>query len=297
MLFDSIHEELISLMIEDLSITEFMVFMTSCKYLSEKRMKYVKNNKNYNTFNMFYANKTNKTYFNTVFHSHIKQYPVCVSNTPLQTANQNTTIVMSFNHHIEQNTVEKFKIKKELEKYFKTQVKKEFKYMMSNKLSKNACKVFQKIVENDMWDVININLYDVFTCIHHMIYQNYELLEKTLFNITIYDINETDDLVCSRTILSSLKIILSSVDELHHKPTKYSEITKTVLVYIIYSYCDKMSEIMFKRNFAKVFVSLGTRTDHICFQLQHSHELPECLKNTIINKIKTVDEKLLSYCK
>lgn len=291
-MFDVIYEDLMTYIIEDLSIINYMVLMTSCKFLYNKRMKYINYNNNYNTFNMFHVNKN---YFNTIFNSHIKEYTVCVNNIPLEIANKNTTIVLSFNHYIEKNEVEKFKIKKAMEKYFKTQLKNNFNYMMSNKLSINACKLFQKIIKTDIWNVTNINIFDIFTCIHHIIYQNYDLLQESLFNIAIYDIDEKDESNSKLILSSSLKLILSTVDELHKKNTKYYEIIKILLIYIIYCYCDKMIKIMLKRNFGKVLEALINRTELICFQLKHNLELPEYLKDNIIKKIKTIDIKIQSY--
>lgn len=272
-----IPSELLSVIVKDISIKNYMMLMVSSKYLFELRKIFIKNVKNYNDFDVKHSD-----FLKTLFSSNISSYPVITSNLRNRNVSINTVNIMLFDYRAEKIKYKKDKIQSDLFNYLKENVKINYKYNKSHKISINSHIIFTRFCSVKNWDNIDINIYTIFESIYHLLYKNYDGVVEIVDNM-ITDEKNTDICVITNTI----KVFITFISE-YKNHYKYAHITKILMIYIMYSYITKNIYKLYKNKNYKFMIVISQKARDLCYEITNNRELPDGFKEYIIDKLKHI---------
>lgn len=145
--------------------------------------------------------------------------------------------------------------------------------LKKNTRLKLCCKIFKCIFRYD-WEYLNINLYDLFSIIHCIVYKRYNDLYGILYHLQIHK---------SLTPLKTLHILL------HYKNDVDAEgdILCFTIIYILYLYVGYIHRYIKETNFEKLIPAILEKCEEIKSGLCDNKTLPNNLKIMFLKKIIT----------
>lgn len=136
---------------------------------------------------------------------------------------------------------------------------------------KLCCKIFKFIFQYD-WEYLNINLYDIFSIIHCIVYKRYNDLYGILYHLQTHK---------SLMPLKTLHILLQYKGDVDTE----GDILCFSIIYILYHYVEHIHSYIKETEFVKLIPAILEKCGEIKGGLHDNKNLPNNLKMLFLKKL------------
>jgi hypothetical protein len=246
---------------------ELTNFLLSSKTFYANRRDYLNANEYTKKFAVY---DDTQDYFSVIVNSHIMPTSDITMYFPTDCAIddakvRNTARIVQFHHYIKDNNEAAFR------QYMLDLLHYQYGYA---KNSANEVKIDAFFEE--MWWKSNINPYDIYQIIYHMSHIKYRAVADCLERLTF--INND---FCH----STLNTILSTMIGATNSQTRENIELKIILIYVIYSYIEKIIDKISTKDYTILIVELAKRIRDAQCYIAETKSFPQYLKTILATKL------------
>ena len=151
---------------------------------------------------------------------------------------------------------------------------------------KLCCKIFKFIFQYD-WEYLNINLYDLFSIIHCIVYKRYNDLYGILYHIQTHK---------SLMPLKTLHILINYKDDIDNTILAINKdydnilLLKYVILFILYKYIENIHHHIIEMGFERLIPIIIQKCTEIKSLISDNKKIPNNFKLMFLKKLNNVND-------